>query len=232
MTRHVLHIPTLPAPGERLSLSGNEASHALRVKRVREGDLLVALDGAGGVAEVRVASVAKELGLEVVSVDRCEPLRPAVEVWSATPKGPRLGDLIDHLSQTGAASWTPMRTSRANIDPSGAKRTRLRRVAVEAMKQCRRPWLLELERPATMGEALDAGSDTAIVIADASGGRYIPSGAARIRLLIGPEGGWTDEELAAATSAGAQICAFGPHVMRIELAAAVASAVILEAERA
>lgn len=231
MPRHVLHIPNLPSPGERLTLSGPEATHAQRVKRVREGDTLLALDGAGGMAEVCVVSTGKELGLEVLSVDQVAPVSPAVEVWSAAPKGPRLGDLIDNLSQVGAAGWTPMRTTRANLDPSGAKRNRLRRIAIEAMKQCRRPWLLELDRPSGFAQALNAEAGTTLALADASGERYQPSGASRIRLLIGPEGGWTDEELDAARKAGAQVCAFGPHVMRIELAAAVACAAVLTAEK-
>lgn len=230
MSHHVLHIPDLPHEGDRLAVTGDEAAHALRVKRVREGELLSVLDGRGGVATARVTVARRELELQILSREQVDPVTPMIEVWSAAPKGPRLGELIDNLSQVGASSWTPLRTIRANINLNAAKRKRLWRISVEAMKQSRRPWMLQIHKPASLDEALAPERDVAIVLADADGEPYQPRAADRIRLLVGPEGGWTEKERAAARAAGATAHRFGPHVMRIEQAAPVACAIALDHE--
>ncbi len=230
MARHVLHIPDVGAPGTRISVSGDEATHALRVKRLREGEELLILNGAGACATAQVVEAKRDLVLEILAVEQAPPLAPAIDVWSAAPKGPRLGELIDGLSQAGAASWTPLRSKRANVDPTAAKHKRLSRIATESMKQSRRPWILQIHTPAAFEAALESEADTQIILADMSGDAYAPSAAARIRILIGPEGGWTDEERTAAKSAGAAIHRFGPHIMRVELAAAAACAIALDHE--
>lgn len=102
---------------------------------------------------------------------------------------------------------------------------RLERHAVEAMKQCGRAWVLEIGDAVSFEEAL-RGDDVDVVVADASGDRYEASGGREIRVLVGPEGGWTTEELASARASGARVCSFGRHVMRIEVAAVVAAAVV------
>ncbi len=223
----------LPAAGQVVQIDGDEARHALSVKRLRVGERVDVLDGRGGVAratlmEPLVANAKPRnqvLRLSVISVERVAEVMPKVEVWSATPKGDRLTDLVDQLSQVGAASWTPLVTQRTQADPPEHKRDRLRRVAVEAMKQCGRAWLLTIGEPMALSAAMMGGVD--VVVADASGGPYVPSGHGVIRVLVGPEGGWTPEELAMLKSSGARVARFGPHVMRIETAAVAACAAIM-----
>lgn len=232
MPRHVLHIPDLAHVSDRLTIDGDEASHALRVKRIRDGEIVLAMDGEGHIALCRVTAAGRSLEVDIENVEHFDPVQPQVHVWSAAPKGPRLGELIDNLSQAGAASWTPLRTERANIDPTDAKRKRMNRIVMESMKQCRRPWALETNPPQTFEEAVQSDAGETIVLADASGDPYQPTGADRIRLLIGPEGGWSERERNAAQLAGVRSHQFGPHIMRIEFAAAAACAVILDRERA
>lgn len=232
MPRHVLHIPDLSHVSDRLTIDGDEASHALRVKRIRDGEIVLAMDGAGHVATCRVAAAGRSLEIDIESVERFDPVSPQINVWSAAPKGPRLGELIDNLSQAGAAGWTPLRTERANVDPTAAKRKRINRIVMESMKQCRRPWALETHPPQSFEDAMQSEAGETIVLADASGEPYEPTGAERIRLLIGPEGGWSESERNAAALAGVQSHRFGPHIMRIEFAAAAACAVMLDRERA
>lgn len=231
MTRHTLHIPDLPLPGDRVRIAGDEASHALRVKRLQVGDVATAFDGAGSVGEVRVVSGGRDLEVEVVSTRHFQPETPSIEVWSATPKGPRLGDLVDLLSQVGVTSWTAMRTARANIEASSIRQPRFERITLESMKQCRRPWAMKINAPSSFDRAIEPMNETALVLADSGGEPYSAIGNTKIRLLIGPEGGWTDEERRRAIEAGAIVRRFGPHIMRIELAAAVASAITLDHER-
>ncbi len=233
MPHHVYFAGFEGRPGGSITLGGTEAHHALRVKRLEVGDALVISNGRGTVAECRVSSAAKvrdewTLTFNIEGVERAEPVRPRVRVLAAAAKGAALEEMIDGLTQVGAAAWGPLMTARTVVDPRPGKLERLERVALEALKQSGRAWLMTIEDRASFGAALAGGQR--VVLADASGGPYEASGAAEITLLIGPEGGWSPEELAKARSAGATIAGFGPHIMRIETAAVAAAAVVLHAE--
>lgn len=230
---HAVYLPELDPGGGRLVVEGEEREHALRVKRVRVGERVLALDGRGLALVCEVVEAKRTLALEVR--ERVEGARAAVRVgvWSALPKGPRAGDLIDMLSQVGAASWRPLTTERGAAGLREAKAGRLRRVAVEAMKQSRRAWLLEIGAEAGFEDALRSGDGERVVLADAGGAAYAARGADEpVRLLVGPEGGWSERELARAREAGVEVCSLGAHVMRIEVAAAVGVGVVIGCARA
>lgn len=234
MIHHTVFIPGLDPDAQTLTVTGEEGAHASRVKRLRPGEGVLALNGRGLVLECEVLESRRDLTLTVLRAVSHRAVAPAVHVYSATPKGPRVGDLIDALSQVGAASWIPLRAERQAVEPTDKKLDRLERIAVEATKQCQRAWLLDLGAPATVPEALRAAAGERVVLADGGGEPYsaAPGGRpASVRLLIGPEGGWSPRELDLARGAGAAIASFGPHVMRIEVAAPTACAIILHAHR-
>jgi 16S rRNA (uracil1498-N3)-methyltransferase len=137
--------------------------------------------------------------------------------------------MIDGLSEAGAAQWRALETERGVAEAGAHKLERVERHALEASKQCGRAWVMETGPGATLAEALRGGAGVRGVVADASGGAYAARGAGTVRVLIGPEGGWTERELAAARDAGAEVARFGPHTMRIETAAVVAAAVVIAA---
>lgn len=226
-----------PDVGQTLAIDGDEASHALRAKRLRAGERVEVFDGAGQVAacEVQDSESGRRTGtlaLRVLGLARHEPARPRVEVFAATPKGGRVDEMVEGLSEAGAASWTPLVTARTVVEPRAAKLDRLRRIAVESAKQCGRAWVLEIGRECGLAGALAEARGAAIVLADGSAPPYRPgSGADTVRLLIGPEGGWTDDERRDALRAGAVAASFGPHAMRIETAAVVGAAVVLDRHR-
>jgi 16S rRNA (uracil1498-N3)-methyltransferase len=222
-----------PNPGDVVRMTGDEARHALKVKRLAERERVELLDGAGFVATGEVSGASTPGGggvwLEVrVGETGIRPrVSPRVEVCSATPKGPRAGELVEQLSQVGAAAWRPLVTERGVVDPADAKLDRLRRVALESAKQCGRAWVMEIGEAIGLEAAL-AGGGT-VVVADAGGGAYrAPGGAGGIRLIIGPEGGWSGGERdTIARAQGVRLACFGPHVMRIETAAVAGAAIAL-----
>ncbi|MEO1585324.1 MAG: RsmE family RNA methyltransferase [Planctomycetota bacterium] len=242
MHRIMLTDPLPPAPGGTIAVEGEEAHHAARSKRLEPGDRVELLDGQGSVADGEIVEIVK-LGKQggrraggssawavrtrIIAVDRRPPTAPALGVLSAVPKGPRLEAMVDQLSQVGAASWSPLASERSVVDPREGKLHRLGRVASESAKQAGRAWTMSIGRAARLADALGSG----IVVADASGEAYEPSGASEITLLVGPEGGWAAAELEAAHEAGATVASFGVHTMRIETAAPVAAGIVLEAER-
>ncbi len=165
--------------------------------------------------------------MRVEEVEKVTPERPRVEVCTAVPKGPRLTEMIDGLAQVGAAAWRALETERGERE--SWRREKVERVAVEASKQCGRAWRMEIGEELKLADAVRAGGGWEVVLADAGGQRYVGV-AERVRVLIGPEGGWTEGELAMAKSAGVRVCGFGVHVMRIETAAVVAAGVVMEAQ--
>jgi len=225
---HAIHLPDADPEAATLEIRGEERDHAVKSRRLRVGEEVVVLDGAGLCLYCQVEGVGAALTLRVADRARREPVSPAIEVWSPAPKGPRASAMVDMLSQVGAASWTPMRTAFTPKEATDARLERLRRVAVESMKQSQRPWLMAINEPREYDDALDPEGGVEIIVADAfgdPGGR--PTHAGRIRLLIGPEGGWREDEAERARAVGASVRSFGPHVLRLETAAPVAAAVLL-----
>lgn len=230
MHRILLRALTPPSPDDLVKVDGAEASHALRVKRLRPGESVQILDGAGTVVRGEVApeSTSRTLHVRVSSVERLPPPSPTLEVLSAVPKGGRVETMVEMLSQLGVARVRPLLTERSVVDPRPAKLERLRRVAEESAKQCGRAWVMEIAPQLRLQEALDP-TNGPILIAHATGDT-LPNAASRadrLRLLIGPEGGWTPEELNLARDAGATIIRLGRHTMRIETAAVAGAALLL-----
>lgn len=233
MARHIVAIPEIPPSGQTLRVVGEEAHHAARVKRLREGDRVDLRTGRGHIGHGRVQTIARDKKGEwafEVCVDSCAEVpgpTPRLVIRSGAPKGDRLEQMIESLSQVGAASWGPLGCALSVVEPREGKLARLERVAVESMKQCGRAWTLAIDDARAFESALGPG----VILADASGGPYTPSGADTLTLLIGPEGGLTSEEIALARAAGCTIASFGVHTMRVETAAVVAAALVLELER-
>jgi 16S rRNA (uracil1498-N3)-methyltransferase len=235
MARHTIVIDDRPLPtdpGSPIAIEGDEAKHAIRVKRVGEGDTVRLLDGKGTVLTTRVTDARRTLHLVVESAE--EESRPAVtlEMATATPKGPRLDKMIDMLGQVGAAAWCPLSTKLGVVEPGSNKIDRMERICRESAKQSLRAWPMRIGGSMAFEEATACDPGQRLVIADASGGEYTPAGPGTVRALVGPEGGWTDAELAAARRADAQVVGLGPHVQRIETAAVVLASLIVRAETA
>lgn len=226
-----------PEVGQILAIGGDEGSHALRAKRLRAGEAVEVFDGAGQVAACVVHDPDSgrrtgTLTLRVLRTAHHEPPSPRVEVFAATPKGGRADEMVEGLSEAGAASWTPLITARTVVEPRPAKLDRLRRIAVESAKQCGRAWLLRIGHETALTDALADARPAALVLADGNAPPYRPdSDTPVVRLMVGPEGGWTDRERDEALRAGAVAAGFGPNAMRIETAAVVAAAIVLDRHR-
>src|ERR1051325_10870618 len=170
---HRVYFPDLTAESAGLiSVSGEEAHHALRVKRLQVGDTVEVLNGEGLVGHTRIKSTTKTsdgwvMELAIEGLKDLPPLQPAVGIASATPKGERLEEMIDGLSQVGAATWRPISTKRGVVDPREGKLERLERIAIESMKQCGRAWPLLLLASSPFRQALNTIGR--VIIADASG---------------------------------------------------------------
>jgi 16S rRNA (uracil1498-N3)-methyltransferase len=218
-------------------LSDDDRAHLVRSLRVRDGEPVTVSDGRGGWRPCRFASGGDGEAAVVPDgdVERAPVVAPALTVVMAIPKGDRLEWAVQKVTEIGVDRIVLLHAARSVVrwDDSGgadgdraARRLdRLRRVVREAAMQSRRVWLPELDAPIPFDGALALPG---VCLADAGGG---PPSLSTPTVVVGPEGGWADDERAAVAAAGIPRVSFGPHVLRVETAA-VAATVLLAALRA
>jgi 16S rRNA (uracil1498-N3)-methyltransferase len=214
--------------GEIAVLRGAEAHHLAHVLRARLGDEVVLFDGSGVECPARVQRLGRsEVHLQILSretVDRELPMPLVLGV--ALPKGDRQRWLVEKAVELGVCRLAPLDTARGVAQPVESALVRLRRAVIEASKQCGRNRLMEVAAAHGWSEFLAAAPDGACRLIAHPGGNRLRSivemarsNTAGIWLAIGPEGGFTDQELAPATVAGWQPVDLGPRILRIETAA-------------
>lgn len=210
-------------------LDGQEARHLTRVMRCRVGDEVVVFDGGGSAWPARVArigrdDVALEVGEPVYDPERS---RGRVTLAVALPKGDRQKWLVEKLTELGVDSLVPLTTNRGVAEATPAAIERLERSVIEACKQCGRNTLMRIESPRGLDDVLaHCGVDTMAFLADGSGDPFdhsLVAGRPAV-VLVGPEGGFTPEERAAAEALGATRLSLGPYILRVETAAIAAAA--------
>jgi 16S rRNA (uracil1498-N3)-methyltransferase len=218
-----------PEPGAALDLDEKEGKHA-RVKRLRVGEVVALFDGAGRswLAEVENA------GRRRVSVRVTEALRPDdaespldLTLAVAVLKSDRLDWLVEKATEIGVTAIQPFVSRFSLARPSPGRQQRWRQIALGAAKQCGRSRLPRIE-PAADWSRLLAGDAFRLLLSE----RAAETDFARLRerfpdpqpttLIVGPEGGFTGEEIEAARAAGCLTVALGSRVLRAETAAIAA----------
>jgi 16S rRNA (uracil1498-N3)-methyltransferase len=219
--RFYINCPLRPGPVE---LTGAEAHHLAAVCRLRPGDRVYLFNGDGRQYPAEVAAAGRRsVTLQVLGAEApARELGFRLEAAAPLPKGDRAQFLVEKLTELGATSFVPLRTARSVVEPRGARLDRLQRTVVEASKQCGRNVLLRVEPPGDWADYCARGDlPAARLLAHPGGtGRVGPAGQ-DCAVAVGPEGGFTDEEVAAARAAGWRVIDLGPRVLRVETAALV-----------
>ena len=227
--------------GDALELTGDEARHASVVKRIRAGERVVLTDGAGTSATVTVTASAKSsLSVTVDEVTSTEPETPRVVVVQAIPKGDRGELAVEMLTEVGVDVVVPWAAARSVAVWRGEKRekalARWRSTAREAAKQSRRTWFPEVVDVVTTEQvvALLRDASVPVVLHAAASGPLadlpVP-GRGEIVIVVGPEGGISDEELEAFAAVGAEPVRLGSSVLRTSTAGVAATAALLARSR-
>jgi 16S rRNA (uracil1498-N3)-methyltransferase len=222
-----------PAP----LLRGREAHHALHVLRVRRGERVVLLNGAGLECQCEVQDCARDsVRLSVIEKRSLPPLPYQLTLLQALPKGKLIESIIQKATELGVWRIVPLLSERvvAQLDQedAGQKAAKWQLTAVEAIKQCGSPWLPKVEAPLSPRDFLARQERFALpLVASLQPGSRHPREYFRafevqqgrkpesVSVWVGPEGDFTPAELAAIQSAGAQPITLGPLVLRSETAA-------------
>jgi 16S rRNA (uracil1498-N3)-methyltransferase len=224
--------PDTPVDG-RAFLEGDEARHLSRVRRVELGECVELFDGRGSTHQAEVVALGKDRVELIVRKSTVSERQSSgsITLASAVPKGDRFDWLIEKATELGVARLIPLVTDRSVVDPRSAKLDRLRRVVIEASKQCRRDWLMELELPSKWSSVVEQSPEPLKLIAHPGAPGFLAQGLKLVGrpaiLAIGPEGGFTEAEVDTARSNGWQSVGLGPTVLRIETAALAGCSTLL-----
>lgn len=222
MTVHRFFVDAADAVGDRFPLPASIERQVRRVLRLGDGDRLVLLTGDGQAALCRLED-------DACVVERREPAggEPAhrLTIVQALLKGDALEEVVQQGTEVGVAGFRLVVTERCVVrELSARKLERLRAIARESAEQSERAVIPTVERPARLEAALGAG---AVLLAERHDGRRLRDLPAPASVVIGPEGGFSDREIASAQAAGVELAGLGPRILRSRtVAAAVAAAVL------
>jgi 16S rRNA (uracil1498-N3)-methyltransferase len=228
-------------PGDEVTLDGDEAHHAVAVRRLRVGERVMLTDGRGAtVLGSIVATGRRRLTVAAEDVTAVPEPAPHMTVVQAVPKGDRGERAVEVLTEIGVGTIVPWAASRS-VAVWGGERgeralARWRATAREAAKQARRAWFPEIaELVSTSGVvSLVEASAVSVVLhehavlslADVA----VPDDATVV-VVVGPEGGLTDEEVSLLRGAGGSVVHLGTEVLRTSTAGVAAVAALLAATR-
>jgi 16S rRNA (uracil1498-N3)-methyltransferase len=229
------------SPGGRVAVEGDEAHHAVAVRRIRVGEPVALTDGRGTTVIGGVAETGKRR--LVVAADRIETVPepiPRFIVVQALPKGDRGELAVEVLTEIGAATIVPWAAERSVAVWRGERAdkalARWRSTAREAAKQARRAWFPEVVALASTSEvAARVEAATVAVVLHESADQGLAEVAVpedgSVLVVVGPEGGLTDVELATLRGAGASVVRLGGEVLRTSTAGVAAVAALLARTR-
>lgn len=221
--------------GREVSLDAGASQYLIKVLRLRESARLIIFDGQGNSCEAELTDIRGKQAtvtlLKQSTVDTESPLQ--IHVGLGISKGERMDYAIQKLVETGVHSITPLSTEYTVVKlDSKRKQTRHQHwqgVIISACEQCGRNYLPELYEADEISHWL-ASTDSELKLAfDASGDtrlRNINTAPRTISILIGPEGGLSDNELDLARTQGFDIVRLGPRILRTETAAVAISAAL------
>jgi len=241
MTRR-LFVPAEKWIEARAVIQGEPHRHLSRVLRARPGDKVTLFDGHGGEADAEILTIERDRTTLSLGARRqiAVPAGPRVVLLQSLARGEKMDFIVQKSTELGVHEIVPIAAGRSVARlPAGQaapRRSRWQKIAQEAARQCGRADVPVIADPRPLAEALAgarAGPDCRrLALWEGSRGRPLRAALAEgsapaiVSLLVGPEGGFTEEEIAAAAQSGFEIVGLGPRILRVETAAIVAVALV------
>lgn len=230
--------------GQAAYLDEDESRHMTQVMRLKPGDTIVVFDGQGHEYQACYESLQGRLcQVHIIDLIRREA-RPSIRLALAQgiPKGDKMDTIIQKAVEIGVDSIYPVIGKRSVVQLNQEKRARKRQrwelIAREACKQCRRSWLPNILEPLSLTELLNAMAyNPGIVLYEKETetglreilqtGSWLMPREETLYLLIGPEGGWDDDEITIMRQHNLHTASLGPRILRTETAGLVAASLVL-----
>lgn len=220
---------------DEAELIGSEHQHLSKVLRLQAGDEVTLFDGSGFEFAAKITDCSRNsTKLAILSreeVDRELPFQLTMAV--ALPKGDRQQWLVEKCVELGVTRLVPLTTKRGVAQPKDKALQRLQRWIVAASKQCRRNRLMEVAATQTVEQFVNEGQDQ-VLFAHPSGEQSFSQLKieGNVSIAVGPEGGFTDDEVELGRIANCRIISLGERILRIETAAvAIAAGIVFGNQR-
>lgn len=224
-----------------VTIEGSEAHHIKNVLRLKPGDHIKLFDGTDHEYEAVISIIdAEKVEAEIRRKCRADNGPGArIVVAQAFLKEKKMDDLVRKLAELGIAGWTPFFSQRSIARPDkerlAGRARRWKRIATEAVKQCRRKTMLEIGEALTFEEVLEFSKpyDLKIVFWEYEANPLSGNMESRsktplnsIMVMLGPEGGFTEREIEMARQSGFSTAGLGPRILRAETATLAASTLV------
>lgn len=233
MTR--IFLPPEDISSDIVTVTGDQARHLALVLRVKPSDMISVLDGSGYEYECRIASVhKKEIKAEVIGKVPYSAESPiSITLAQSISKGERMDIAIQKSTELGAIRIIPVITERSQVKHTH-KVERWRKIALSAAQQSGRDKVPDIDEPTRLEEFLGSipPGSSGIIFFEEKRERNLKKvlsgfkGIKEITILIGPEGGFTKEEVVAASEKGFIAASLGPRILRTETAPITALSII------
>ena len=219
------YYPDLNPDDDCIDIDGAEARHMLSARRLKIGDPILLFNGLGLLGRGEITLSQKQSVR--ISINQCEQLSlpsPKIILASALPKGDRLNILFDMATQLGMSEFVPLLCQRSIVKSLGNKHRRFNNICINACKQSGHYFIPKIKQPSSLVDILEkfCRARTKILFADPSGQLLddtITLGSLdELVLLVGPEGGFSDEELALIAQKGGSAIKLASNILRIETA--------------
>ena len=235
---HRFYLAPERTSGEMLSLEGREAHHVKDVLRLRRGDAVEILNGAGEIYTCELTETGKSR-VELRKIKRrfVAPLPWKITLFQSLPKGKNFVWIVEKATELGGFEIVPIITERvvSNAENSEHKLERWQLTAIDAIKQCGSPWLPLIRTPMKFPAALSRNREFDLSLVGSLHGQAkhpreylnkVIRTEAKVAIWIGPEGDFTEREIADLLDAGAQPITLGSLVLRVETAAIYALSIL------
>lgn len=242
MDAPIFYAPPEAIDGDHIELPKAESHHAVAVMRLKRADMVIVVDGLGQACRGEIDRIGRGKNVGVLVHARLRNFgEPIVRVTLAAglSVGSKLDTIVQKATELGIKRFVPILSERSRVKLEDTKRAaskikRLEKVAMAATKQCRRSYRPEIADPISyqsfVNEMDPAAANLIFHPSDsaASLGACLPDeNVSRVTLLVGPEAGFSEEEVASAVAAGYHLVSMGRRVLRSETAAPVACALAM-----
>lgn len=231
-------VPAGTVAGREVVLPPELARRLAKVLRLQRGDRVVLADGGGRDYEVELNELSARAASAFVVGERPSPLEPSVELvlYQSLVRPQRFELVLEKGTEIGVSRFVPLLSGRARVrtQPGSQRAQRWRRIVSEAAEQCGRGRVPAVDPPAPFEEAVRSAPGLRLIPweGERSQGlrsylRALEERPATVSLIIGPEGGFAEEEIELARGAGCVPVSLGPRILRSETAGIVAAALVM-----
>jgi 16S rRNA (uracil1498-N3)-methyltransferase len=227
----LFYAPDFRPPTNLIELTGDEHHHLTRVLRLGAGDSVHVTNGLGTIALCRIEAMSREAAsLSVLKLEENDPAVRPVILALALLKKDAFARAVEQCTELGITRCVPFISEKCHVRSySAGFIDRIRRIALSAMKQSFRAVLPEIENAIGLGDLAQRMTESPVAIVGDANGGDVPTrpAAGPLMIVVGPEGGFSGEELEAFASAGARSVRASAHRLRSETAAACLVALAL-----